>query len=291
MSARREKHNVNLPPLLQRVVVFERPSRYEEQASRENQEVVALRRHIEELRAEVDASRLRELDSKGMIENLREEVDRYQEQMRHTVAPIEENEDMVDYQRLKKRIIQEKQEMAETNQQLKKHLAEMYEQQEEMHRKNSEANLQVQHVNSGQIMQSRTVPTNETPVCLQVMNLSEKLQHASQEVHREQRLKEKMEEELECMAVERNEQAAKEAELTMTVGSAFLNRFSLSERRTTLCCSSRFARGTRRRRHCSRPPRSSAASTTSWSGRTTRWRRSCRSSAGSTTGCTPSSRR
>ena len=98
---------------------------------------------MEELRAEVDASRLRELGSKNMIENLREEVDRYQEQMRHVVAPAEENEAMVDYERLKKRVFQEKQEMAETNQQLKKHLAEMYEQQEQMHRKNSEATLQV----------------------------------------------------------------------------------------------------------------------------------------------------
>lgn len=123
--------------------------RLTEQLERESEQVAALRRQADDLRAEVDASHLRELDGATMIENLREEVDRYQEQMRLVVAPAEQdNEAQVDYERLRKQVIQEKQQMAEQMQQLKRRLGDMYEEQESLERKNSAANLQVNdHVN------------------------------------------------------------------------------------------------------------------------------------------------
>ena len=105
--------------------------------------MAALRRQVDDLRAEVDASHLRELDSATMIDNLREEVERYQEQMRHEVTPAEDNQDQVDYERLRKQITQEKQQMAEQVQQLRRRLGDMYEEQESLHRKTSAANLQV----------------------------------------------------------------------------------------------------------------------------------------------------
>ncbi|KAK3912304.1 Gamma-aminobutyric acid receptor subunit beta-like [Frankliniella fusca] len=179
-------------------------ARVQEHARSEEEEVVRLRRQVAQLREEVDASRLRELDSKGMIDNLREEVDRYQEQMRHHIAPAEENEAMVDYERLKKKVALEKIEMAEDIKQLKKQLAEMYKVQKELQRTNSTANIQV-------------------------ASLGEKLQQVTQEVQRESRLKEKLEEEMELLAVEREEQAAREAALTAALRAAERSVASLTQ--------------------------------------------------------------